>query len=318
MTRIESHLQPIAGPLGVEPALAAVLGALLVVLVVGTAARAGAWLLFSREADRKLLGRIVGWWVLVIMFIAVVLLPSPAVVVFALLVSLAAMYEYVRLLPEGTRDGRVTPWLYAMIPLHYAALWAWGEAALLFLLPGVLGVLAVRLVAADETALFLRRFAAAVLGWMMLVWSISFAALFDSPDGATGWFVLYVVLTESNDIAASWFGRWFGKAKIAPHVSPNKTWAGTLGGVATTVALAVVLAPFLTPWSWGWAVAAGLLVGVVGYFSDLTISAIKRDVGVKDAGSLLPEQGGVLDRVDSAILTAPLFYALVRMSEAAA
>ena len=91
-------------------------------------------------------------------------------------------------------------------------------------------------------------------------------------------------------------------------MSPNKTWAGFYGGVVATMLLAIVLAQLLTPLSTMHAVIAGLLIALIGLFGDLNMSAIKRDVNVKDSSDLLPGQGGILDRVDSLTFTAPAFY----------
>jgi phosphatidate cytidylyltransferase len=104
----------------------------------------------------------------------------------------------------------------------------------------------------------------------------------------------------------------FGRHKIVPTVSPNKTWEGFLGGVATTTLLAVVLAPLLTPMTLPLSLAAGLLIGLGGFIGDVTLSALKRDIGIKDTGGLIPGHGGLLDRIDSLIYTAPLFFHFVR------
>jgi phosphatidate cytidylyltransferase len=102
-----------------------------------------------------------------------------------------------------------------------------------------------------------------------------------------------------------------GRHKIIPKVSPNKTWEGFLGGLATTVGLAALLAPHLTPLSGVESILAGLLIGCGGFIGDVTISALKRDIGVKDSGSLLPGHGGILDRIDSLTYTAPLLFHFV-------
>ena len=102
-----------------------------------------------------------------------------------------------------------------------------------------------------------------------------------------------------------------GKRKVIPKVSPNKTWEGSIGGVSTTTVLAVLLAPILTPFSWQVALLAGLLIGLAGFIGDVTISALKRDIGVKDSGSMLPGHGGILDRIDSLTYSAPLFFHFV-------
>jgi phosphatidate cytidylyltransferase len=133
-----------------------------------------------------------------------------------------------------------------------------------------------------------------------------------------------VLLTEINDIAQALWGRKFGRVRITPRISPNKSLEGWLLGLATTLVVAVVLAPVLTPLAhdvpfgpdlalpWVvWPVVCGLIIGTAGLIGDLLFSAIKRDAGVKDSGTLLPGQGGVLDRIDSLCLTAPLLFYFV-------
>ena len=145
--------------------------------------------------------------------------------------------------------------------------------------------------------------------------------------GSVGLFLYLVVLTESNDIAQALWGRKFGRHAITPRVSPHKTWEGFLLGAGTTVVLSLALAPVLTTLTtcslrlagrtahvpYLPAVLAALLVACGGFFGDVTISAIKREVGVKDSGSLLPGMGGILDRIDSLTFTAPLMFYFVYM-----
>jgi phosphatidate cytidylyltransferase len=134
---------------------------------------------------------------------------------------------------------------------------------------------------------------------------------------------LYLVLLVAiSDIAQALVGRRFGRHKSAPVLSPNKSWEGFIAGVVTTTVIAVLLAPALTPLAQTPlrvgtttlaipllpAALAGLIISVMGYFGDLTISGVKRDIGVKDSGTMLPGQGGILDRIDSLIFAAPAFY----------
>jgi len=121
--------------------------------------------------------------------------------------------------------------------------------------------------------------------------------------------VLYLVLlTEGNDVAQYLWGKSLGRIRIVPSVSPNKTWAGFLGGVATTTALGVAIAGRLTALPPREAAIGALIVAVSGFAGDVVVSALKRDLGVKDSGALLPGHGGVLDRIDSLTYTAPLFF----------
>ncbi len=166
---------------------------------------------------------------------------------------------------------------------------------------------------------------------MLLVYAPSFAVMLwsipvdqSAAVGPVGWFLYLLILTEMNDIAQAFFGRHWGKRRIAPVVSPLKTWVGLYGGIVTTATLAVLLAPLLTAFGGMGAsyrealrsglvqaAGAGLLISIIGYFGDINLSAVKRDAGVKDSGTLLPGQGGILDRIDSLTFTAPAFYGFV-------
>jgi phosphatidate cytidylyltransferase len=133
-----------------------------------------------------------------------------------------------------------------------------------------------------------------------------------NPAGGGDALLFYLVfLTQMNDVAQYLWGKSLGRHKLTPTVSPNKTWEGLIGGIATTTLLAVVLAPHLTPLTRYESVLAGVLIGVCGFIGDVTMSALKRDIGVKDSGSLLPGHGGILDRLDSLTYTAPLFFHFV-------
>jgi phosphatidate cytidylyltransferase len=119
-------------------------------------------------------------------------------------------------------------------------------------------------------------------------------------------------------------GRTLGRLKLAPSLSPNKTWEGTLGSVAGSLLAAgglLWLANWLAQWDsaklsysedlWYW-MGLAVLINVAAQVGDLAESALKRSVGVKDSGALLPGHGGVLDRIDALLLAAPvLWYALV-------
>jgi phosphatidate cytidylyltransferase len=132
------------------------------------------------------------------------------------------------------------------------------------------------------------------------------------PAGAAGLVLYLVLLTEFNDVMQYVWGKMLGRRKIIPSVSPGKTWAGLVGGALTTAAAGGLLALLLTPFSLPQGVLAGLLIGLTGFVGDVVISAVKRDLGVKDAGALIPGHGGVLDRLDSLLYTTPLFYHATR------
>lgn len=107
-------------------------------------------------------------------------------------------------------------------------------------------------------------------------------------------------------------GKSCGRRKVVPKVSPGKTLEGLVGGVITTMIASLIIGPLLTPLNTSQALLAGLLIGISGFCGDVVMSAIKRDIGVKDSGKLLPGHGGLLDRIDSLIFTAPVFFYFIR------
>jgi phosphatidate cytidylyltransferase len=120
--------------------------------------------------------------------------------------------------------------------------------------------------------------------------------------------VYLLVLTQLNDVSQYVLGKCIGNKKVAPEISPNKTRAGLFGGILITVLLSLLMAPVLTPFSHLMALIVGMLIAITGFFGDLSMSAIKRDLGIKNTGNLLPGHGGILDRVDSLTFTAPVFF----------
>jgi phosphatidate cytidylyltransferase len=130
--------------------------------------------------------------------------------------------------------------------------------------------------------------------------------------GGVGLLFFLVVLTQFNDVAQYCWGRLFGSRPVAPTVSPKKTWAGLIGGIATTLVVAALVGPYLTPMDWRWSALAGAILSVCGFLGDITLSAVKRDLGVKDSGGMIPGHGGILDRVDSLTYAAPAFVHFLR------
>jgi phosphatidate cytidylyltransferase len=117
---------------------------------------------------------------------------------------------------------------------------------------------------------------------------------------------------EINDIAAFTCGKIFGKHKLRENISPNKTVEGALGAILVSLAIPFLLS-FSFPHFAVWHLALiGLVVGVGGQLGDLVISYIKRDIGIKDMGVVIKGHGGILDRVDSMIFVAPIFFHIIR------
>jgi phosphatidate cytidylyltransferase len=260
--------------------------------------------------------RIKTWWLIVAVFAVAVLFNRTVSVVVLGFVSFLAFKEYLSLVPTRRADHRVLFWAYLAIPIQFYWVWiAWYGLFIIFIPVFMFLILPMRMILIGETQGFLRAIATLQWGLMITVFGLSHAAYMlvlpaeiNPAGGSMGLLIYLVFLTEFNDVAQYIWGKSFGKRKIVPKVSPNKTVAGFLGGVLTTTALAVAVAPFLTPLNRDEALGAGFLIGLAGFVGDVTLSALKRDIGVKDSGSLLPGHGGILDRLDSLTYTAPLFF----------
>jgi len=143
----------------------------------------------------------------------------------------------------------------------------------------------------------------------------SFASLFlRVPDErGVGLLLGAVIATAGHDIGAYLVGKYMGKTPLAPELSPNKTFEGLVGGVLASVAVSLVVVSQIGPWDAGKAFWLGVVVAIAAPLGDLCESMIKRDLGVKDMGKLLPGHGGVLDRVDSLLFVIPATYYLARL-----
>ncbi len=154
-----------------------------------------------------------------------------------------------------------------------------------------------------------------VVGWVGLLGSFAGLLLCPSlfPDRHGIAFLLgAIIATVANDVGALVVGRWVGSHQLAPNVSPNKTWEGLAGGAVASVLVSTVAVGAIHPWTPANAALLGLVVAVVAPLGDLCESLLKRDLRLKDMGTLLPGHGGVLDRVDALIFVLPATYYLVR------
>ena len=123
-----------------------------------------------------------------------------------------------------------------------------------------------------------------------------------------GMLLFLLVFTQFNDVCQYVWGKSFGKHQIVPKVSPNKTWEGFIGGAATIIIMSYFVAPYLTPLTSVQGLVAGVIIALSGFIGDLVISSVKRDLKIKDTSQFIPGHGGILDRIDSLMFTAPLFF----------
>jgi len=134
-----------------------------------------------------------------------------------------------------------------------------------------------------------------------------FSRLRAVPNGLA-WLATAMVGTWVADTAAYLVGVRFGKRRLAPHISPKKSWEGALGELGGALVVSLVAGPLWLGIGLGWSALLGALIAVAATLGDLCESVIKRQVGVKDSGSLIPGHGGMLDRIDSLLFVVPLVY----------
>ncbi|TJZ73984.1 phosphatidate cytidylyltransferase [Chitiniphilus eburneus] len=309
-------------PFPITDTLFYALSVILLVLLFASASVALLGWRFPQKDWLELRQRVRTWWWIVAVFVLAISFNHTVSLLVLGFVSFLAFKEYLTLVPTRRADHLPLLWAYLAIPIQYYWIWdGWYGMFIIFIPVYAFLFLPMRMVLVGDTQGFLR--AASTLHWglMTTVFSLSHMAyLLVLPSDVTGsmkgdgaLLVLFlVVLTQFNDVAQYLWGKSLGRVKVIPKVSPNKTVAGFLGGVATTTLLGWLLGPVLTPMNPAHAALAGLLIGVTGFVGDVVMSAVKRDLGVKDSGDLLPGHGGILDRLDSLTYTAPLFFHYLR------
>ena len=306
-------LPHVAAPLAVPVA------AIGVLLLVATVAVVALRLVKPASDWSELTARVRSWWVMAALFLGALLLSRGTALAFFGVVSFWALREFFSLVPGRFVDRVALFSAYAAIPLQY--LWigtGWHGMSLVFVPVWVFLWVPFVLMLTGEPKGFVASASRIHWGTMVFVFGLSHGALFLAlppkagfEAGPQGLLLFLVVVTELNDVFQYLVGKSVGRHRITPVVSPKKTWEGFLGGVVLTSGLAWLLRD-LTPLSPALAPAAGALLAATGFVGDVVMSAVKRDVGVKDASDLIPGHGGVLDRIDSLCYTAPVFFHLVK------
>jgi len=156
----------------------------------------------------------------------------------------------------------------------------------------------------------LKDLAGGVLIMTYVIFLASFTVVLTAKDGGQWWTLAFLIIVVSTDVGAYATGLRFGKHPMAPKISPKKTWEGFAGAAGVAIIAGILLAIFMLqqPWWVGVILAVTMLLTAVS--GDLVESLIKRDLGIKDISSWLPGHGGLLDRLDSILLSAPVAYAL--------
>jgi len=273
----------------------------------------------SNAAIENLNARIKAWWAMVILIGIAFLAGRTGVILLFAFCSFAALREFITL----TNTRRADHWalaaaFFVALPLQYYLLWAEEYGIFSIFIP-VYAFLFMPIIAVlrGDTERFLIRIAEVQWALMICVFCASHvpALLTLHIPGYEGRNVLLiaflVIVVQLSDVLQYVWGKLFGRHKIAPKLSPSKTVEGFVGGIVSATLIGAALW-WITPFT---PLQAGLLAFVItlmGFFGGLVMSAIKRDRGVKDWGHLIEGHGGLIDRLDSVVFSAPIFFHLVR------
>jgi len=295
-------------------------GGVLALLLVATIAGAIIRAVKGRsEVIDNLNARIRAWWVMSAVFaISLATGGIGSVILFAIL-SFFALREFITLTPTRPADHSALFWIFFIItPLQYylvATKW-YGFFAVLIPVYAFLFVPSRIAIAGDATA-FLERSAKIQWGLMVCVYCVSHAPALlmleiKGYEGKNARLLFFmVVIVQLSDVLQYVWGKLAGRHKIAPVISPSKTWEGFVGGVLSATILGGALW-WATPFKVWQATAMAFVITMMGFLGGLTMSAIKRDRGVKDWGAAIEGHGGVLDRIDSICFASPIFFHLTR------
>jgi phosphatidate cytidylyltransferase len=263
--------------------------------------------------------RVKAWWVMVAVFgVALATGGLGSVLLFGFM-SFFALREFITLTPTRPGDHRTLFWVFFIItPLQYYLVAMEWYGLFSILIPVYAFILVpTRSALAGDSEHFLERTAKIQWALMVCVYCVSHvpALLTLKIKGYEGQnaklLLFFVLVVQISDVLQYVWGKLFGKHAIVPTISPNKTVEGFWGGVLSATAVGTALW-WATPFNWWQAALLSFLLTLMGFFGGLVMSAIKRDRGVKDYGTMIEGHGGVMDRIDSLCFAAPIFFHVVR------
>jgi phosphatidate cytidylyltransferase len=267
----------------------------------------------------NLRARVNSWWIMVIVLFAALSIGRLGSVIIFGLISFLALREFLTATPTRRGDyWSLFAAFFVILPYQYWLVHtAWyGMAAIMipvyaFILIPILTVLK------PDVTDFLERNARTQWGLMVCVYFISHIPLLETlhlpelPMGSAGLIIFLVTVIQGSDVLQYVWGKLLGKRPVSPALSPKKTLEGLIGGVISASLLGAAMHR-LTPFSPLQAFGVSLLLCAMGFFGGLVMSAIKRERGIKDWGTLIEGHGGMMDRIDSLCFSAPLYFHLLR------
>ena len=273
----------------------------------------------QNSAVENLNDRIRAWWVMAVLLAIAFIGGRAGVVLLFGFCSFAALREFVTL----TNASRADHWslvasFFIVLPFQYYLVWTdWYGLYSVFIPVYVFLLLPIVSVLRGETENYLVRVAEVQWALMICVFCASHVPALlnlDIPgfEGRNVFLIAFlIVVVQLSDVLQYVWGKLLGRHKIAPRLSPSKTVEGFAGGIASATLVGAGLW-WMTPFTMLEAGLLALVITLSGFFGGLVMSAIKRDRGVKDWGNVIAGHGGFIDRLDSVVFSAPIFFHIVR------
>lgn len=302
------------------PEVSRVLGGIFAALIVVTAIFYGARAIKgSTKLISELIERTLSWWMIVAGFTITIFFSRFFATIALGFVAFVAFRELTSRLNLRMSDRRTLLWCYISIPFQFFLAYIEWYGMFIIFIPVIMFItLNARAVAQGDVKGITASLG--IIHWasMLTIFSLSHIAYMlalpeiEGYSAGNGGMVLWLVLvTELNDIFQFTWGKTLGKHKILPSVSPNKTVEGFVGGLISSTIVGYLLS-YLLPVEAPKAALLAAVMAFTGFMGDVTVSAIKRDVGVKDMGSSIPGHGGVMDRIDSLAFNSLVCFHLIR------
>lgn len=293
---------------GVRIVVAIVVGLLCFAgIVIGALALLGK---LRPELKAELIKRTLAWGVMApIVMVPLAFGKLPTVILFTVL-GLLCYREFARATGLFRDKGMSALVALGIIAFNLAALDHW-YAFFTALPPLVIVALAVAAILPDRPKGYLQRVGLSILSVLLFGACLAHLSYFANEPGYRAPVMALLLVVALNDVFAFCVGKTIGGPKLAPNTSPGKTISGAVGAIILTTLFGGLLAHIVIAGpmaQWHHAFAMAFLVSVAGILGDLTISSVKRDVGIKDMGVIIPGHGGVLDRCNSLLLAAPVLF----------
>ena len=297
--------------------IVAVLGAALALAPVALFAlnRTGR---LSPALKADLRSRYFSWLVMVPLIVLPVLLGAAPTILAIALLSLFCYREFARLTGLFREKAMSAVVAVGILAVTFAVADHWYRL-FVALTPIMLAIIAAVATSRDRPSGYIQRVALATFSFLLFGSGLGHLGYMANDPRFRSLILLLLFSVQLNDIFAYIVGKSLGGPKLVPHTSPNKTISGSLGAVVLTTLLVFGLTALI--FQEGLLsgtvqrLALGLLISISGQFGDLSLSAIKRDIGVKDTGTLIPGHGGVLDRANSLLFSAPTVFHYINYLE---